>query len=129
MGTLVSEFASDLLEQAQRARNLLRAYQKGDRRGLQRLIGTLNISHQISAYIVADRAGGRAQLQLKAPDLLSLIWIQVAVSISGGATIRECKLCGAWFEAGPKRDRRADSDFCSDEHKTQYHNANRAKRK
>jgi hypothetical protein len=59
--------------------------------------------------------------------LISALWWQLARKLSGDAKIRECRHCKRWFEAGVGTTRRADSQFCSPEHKVRFFSLKRAR--
>ena len=64
---------------------------------------------------------GRLILRFRPTSLLHGMQLQFAQAISSGLAIKECRLCGNWFEAGGDR-RRRDAQFCSKEHKIAFHN-------
>jgi hypothetical protein len=57
--------------------------------------------------------------------LLDAIWLQAAEALSGGAQIRRCLQCNAWFAAGPGFGRRRETKFCSDAHRILYNSLKR----
>ena len=129
-GLQTGEDTTGTIKFAQRARALLRAYQRNDVRTFNRAIGNgFQLDRALGAWLVADRPGPKGRLLFKAGDLFGVIWFQLVRSVSGGATIRECLHCGAWFEAGPGKARRFDASFCSRDHKIDYFNANRSKKR
>jgi hypothetical protein len=77
--------------------------------------------------LVADPKRG-VQLRITAETLIAALWWQLARKLSGEAKIRECRHCGDWFEAGTGTARRADSDFCSQEHKIHFFSLKRSRR-
>ena len=68
------------------------------------------------------------QLRITAETLIAALWWQLARKLSGDSKIRECRHCGEWFEAGRGSARRADSDFCSEEHKIRFFSLKRSRR-
>jgi hypothetical protein len=79
--------------------------------------------------LVSDPSRG-VRLRIRAENLIGALWWQLAQKLSGSAIIRECPHCGAWFEAGPGKSRqRADSKFCSEEHKKRYWSLQRSRGK
>lgn len=83
---------------------------------------------QLEAVLVASPPDGRPRLHLRPPTLFDAIKIQLAQAISTDAAIKECRLCGKWFEAGRGRTRgRRDAEFCSQQHKIDYHNLQKKK--
>ncbi len=64
---------------------------------------------------------GRLVFRLSPSSLLHAMHLQFVHAISSGLTIKVCRLCGKWFEAGGDL-RRRDAQFCSKEHKVNYFN-------
>ncbi len=87
-----------------------------DLRELSRLIGTIDL--------IPDPKKG-VRLRLETDVLIAALWWQLAQKLSGDAVIRECRHCGALFEAGPNTGRRADATFCSSEHSVRFHSLKR----
>jgi hypothetical protein len=127
------EYANVAIEFARKVRALLTAHHADDDRAIRRELGngwTLPVmGHAIAAHLVFDQASAKPRLKFTANHLYDVLWLQLAEVLSGGVTVRECLHCGLWFEAGPGTDLRADSKFCSDKHKTAFHNAQRKDKK
>lgn len=87
-----------------------------DLRKLSRLIGTIDL--------VPDPKRG-VRLRLETDALIAALWWQLAQKLSGDTVIRECRHCGAMFEAGSNTGRRADATFCSSEHSIRFHSLKR----
>ena len=64
---------------------------------------------------------GRLVFRLSPGSLMHAMQLQFVHAISSGLTIKVCRLCGDWFEAGGDL-RRRDAQFCSKEHKVNYFN-------
>jgi hypothetical protein len=98
----------------------------------QRLVGNCVdlenlMDHSVARVeLVPDQKRG-VQLRITAETLIAALWWQLARKVSGDAKIRECRHCGDWFEAGIGTDRRADSDFCSQEHKIRFFSLKRSR--
>jgi hypothetical protein len=76
--------------------------------------------------LVPDTKRG-LQLQVTAETLLSALWWQLGRRLSGDTQIRECRQCGEWFEVGAGTGKRADSQFCSRDHKTRFFSLERSR--
>jgi hypothetical protein len=70
---------------------------------------------------------GTIRLKLSPSRLIDAIWLQMAQSVSSGRDLQHCLHCGELFEVGPGSGRRLDAKFCTDEHRTQFHNQRRSK--
>ena len=81
---------------------------------------------QLEASLKPD-VSGSLHLQLVPRDLLSGLWLQLGLKLSGEKKISTCLHCGNWFEAGPGTGRRADAKFCSDEHRIEFNSHKRTK--
>ena len=64
---------------------------------------------------------GRLVLRFGPSSLLHGMQLQFEQAVSSGLTIKECRQCGKWFEAGGD-ERRRDAQFCSKDHKIAFHN-------
>jgi hypothetical protein len=78
----------------------------------------------LRAWLVHDRAGG-VRLKFTPASLRDALWLQLARDLSSGIKVRECRHCNEWFRAGPGTGRRADAEFCSDEHRKRYNSLER----
>ena len=91
---------------------------------------------------LSPRLGGRADIPLSnarfwladgitlkiAPATLGdALWLQLAQNLSSGVKVRQCRHCNEWFRAGPETGRRADAEFCSDEHRKRYNSLKRSR--
>jgi hypothetical protein len=104
---------------------------KGDLLKWQYMVGhTVDLSdlHHLVANIdlVPDPVKG-IELRITTDTLIGALWWQLARKLMGEAKIRECRQCRQWFEAGLGTGRRADAEFCCDEHKTKYFSLRRSK--
>jgi hypothetical protein len=68
------------------------------------------------------------RLKVTPPTLLGALWYQLALKLSD-ADLRMCPLCHRVFEVGRGTGLRADARFCCQEHKVEYFNRNRRRRK
>ncbi len=71
--------------------------------------------------LVPSPPDGRLRLRLAPISLLHGMQLQFAQAISSDLAIKECRLCGKWFEAGGEK-RRRDAQFCSKKCKIDCHN-------
>ena len=60
-------------------------------------------------------------------SLLHGMQLQFTLAVSGDYVVKTCRMCKRWFEAGGER-RRRDAEFCSKEHKVDYHNLKKAEK-
>jgi hypothetical protein len=82
----------------------------------------------LHASLVTDRATGGVELKLMPSSLRDALWLQLAQAILEGARIRKCRYCNEWFRAGPGKDRRrADAEFCKDEHRKRFNSLKRSR--
>jgi hypothetical protein len=120
-----------VIEHAKAMRRVLDAYSAGR---VAQAIGTgvgfgRTELTRIDAALVTDPATKSPRLQLTVRDLLAALWIQLAQAVSSGAAIKQCKQCGELFETGPGTGRRADAEFCSDDHRIAFHSVKRSQRR
>lgn len=79
---------------------------------VQRAINT-KLSAETGARMLWDRDEGRLRLHLRPASLLGALWLQLAQAIDGNADYRRCRVCAAWFELRPDRNRTSRA-YCSD---------------
>ena len=72
--------------------------------------------------------GKRFTMHLQPRNLLEAMLLQLAKSVSGGGSIRRCKQCDDWFEAGASESRRSIAVFCSEKCKNRFHYLERSRR-
>jgi hypothetical protein len=85
--------------------------------------------HSLEFSFGPDPVTNALRLRYSPKDLLGAMWLQLGQKLMGGGTIKVCRKCGELFEAGPGTRRREDAEFCTDDHRTKYHNQNRGKGK
>jgi hypothetical protein len=61
--------------------------------------------------------------------LIDALWFQLTFKLSGNCSFADCRLCGHLFERGVAAGRRADAEFCTDEHRKRFNSLKRAKGK
>jgi hypothetical protein len=83
--------------------------------------------HSVARIELVPHPKKGLQLEITAETLISALWWQLARKLSGEAKIRECRHCGEWFEVGAGTARRADSQFCSQEHKIRFFSLERSR--
>jgi hypothetical protein len=81
----------------------------------------------LHAWVVNDRATGGITLKFGPATLRDALWLQLAQNLSSGVKIRQCRHCNEWFRAGPRTGRRADAEFCKDDHRKRYHSLERSR--
>ena len=86
------------------------------------------LSQSVRTSLFKDPSTGVPKLRFSITSPLTALWLQAAESVSMGDELRECLLCGNWFLAGPGKDRRAGSDFCSADHQVTYNSLKRRKK-
>jgi hypothetical protein len=82
---------------------------------------------KLLGFVVADRASGGIALKLVPATLRDALWLQLAEALADGTKMRKCRYCDEWFRAGAGTDRRADAEFCSDEHRKRFNSLKRSK--
>jgi hypothetical protein len=103
----------------------------GDNR--QELAAVLDRGFQVNPFaglevaLEVDAADQSLKLRLAPPSLLDALWLQAVQELSNGATVRQCRYCGQWFEAGAGTGRRLDAKFCSDQHRIAFNSLKRSK--
>jgi hypothetical protein len=113
-----------------RAMNGVLAGSSHGRAALGEVVGAEGL--QLSSLAVTlrpDPPTGGIRLVFSPKNLLDALWLQLGQALSGGASIRQCKHCGRWFEIGPGTGRRLDAKFCSDEHRISYNSHQRTARR
>jgi hypothetical protein len=83
--------------------------------------------HMVSA--IARNKDGTVYLKMMPGTLLNALWYQLGLSLSEGVEMHECRHCHLQFPRGGNAPRRADSDFCSDEHRKRFNSLERTKKK
>jgi hypothetical protein len=82
---------------------------------------------KLHAWLANDRATGGITLKIGPATLRDALWLQLAQNLSSGVKVRQCRHCNEWFRAGPGTSRRADAQFCSDEHRKRYNSLQRSR--
>ena len=80
----------------------------------------------LETTMIVDPETRSLQLSLTPPDLLCALWLQLGQFLDG-TDRRQCLYCKEPFEVGPGTGRRQDAKFCSDQHRTRYHNRQRGR--
>jgi len=126
--TAKGELVDGVLAHADAMRDLFR-FSSGDRARRAKVIASLQLNpfSELEVTLELDAAIEGLKLRLSPTSLLDAIWLQCAQELLGGATVRQCRSCGGWFETGPRTGRRADAKFCSDEHRIAFNSLNRSK--
>lgn len=85
------------------------------------------LRHFVARIALVPDAKRGLQLEITAETLISALWWQLARRLSGEAKLIECRHCGEWFEVGAGSGRRADSQFCCQEHKVRFFSLERSR--
>jgi hypothetical protein len=120
----LGEPVSAVIEQAKAMHTLVTAPVKNKKHG-----ATLIGRHSMEFSFTLDPLTETPRLRYQPKDLLGALWLQLGQHLMGGGTVKVCRQCGILFPAGPGTRRREDAEFCSDDHRTKYHNQNRGKEK
>jgi hypothetical protein len=86
-------------------------------------------STYLNAMVLWDPVTKAPKWELRPNSLLDALWLQLAQGLTSNIQMRHCEHCGDWFEAGRGTGRRADSKFCSDEHRIAFNSRKRSKEK
>jgi hypothetical protein len=78
-------------------------------------------------FVGDSRRGLR--LRINPPSLLSALWFQLGLKLSGETKVKTCRHCNDFFETGVGTGLRADAQFCCNEHKVEFFNRNRSPKK
>ena len=121
-----------LLLEAEFFRNLLRAKQSGPRKlatFYEAKVAEIGGNRSIARLqVIADSTKG-LRIVMDTEDLLDALWWQLMRKLSDNSKILECRYCKEWFEAGPAAGRRADDEFCRDEHRIRFNSLRRSRAK
>jgi hypothetical protein len=67
-------------------------------------------------------------LQFQPPNLITAMWLQFTLSLTGNKQHRTCRFCGEWFEVAAGEDARtARREFCGDSCKVREHRGRKLK--
>jgi len=80
-----------------------------------------------SVDVVAHPSRG-IHFRFKPDSLMDALWWQITSKLSGDCSFATCRSCGLLFERGVGAGRRADAEFCSDEHRIHFNSFKRSKR-
>ena len=121
-----------LLDHAKQMRLLLDAYATGRTKEIAKLLGPKGLPlgdgpiGDVKAIIVFDSVTEKPRLQFIPRNLLNAIWLQLGEHLGGNLNLIECRLCGKMFERGVGTTRRADAEFCSDQHRIEFNSKKRS---
>jgi hypothetical protein len=122
-GSLGTEIVDEIIVEAERMSQLQKANKTTRRMTVRADFKLINPT----VYLSIDKVKRSSSLRIVPSTLLDALLLQLASSVSSGAKLRKCLQCEDWFEVGPGTGRRLDAKFCSDEHRTEYHNYNRSR--
>lgn len=127
------EDVAPLLGAAKMMSAVLRAHQRESWTELRKLLGQglplAAIGMPVRVALAIDKGAKAPRLQLQCPDLLTGLWLQVALLLSAGGALRLCDHCGKPFIAGGGGGKRSDSQFCDPTHRRAFNNAKRDRRR
>jgi hypothetical protein len=83
----------------------------------------LSIGVRLDVLLLPAHGRDRPRLAFRPVNLREAIKIFWATTIATGGSLRACKQCGEFFEAGGESNRRADAQFCSDACRHRFNNA------
>jgi hypothetical protein len=83
----------------------------------------LSLGARLDVLLVPAKGRDGPRLAFRPVHLRDAIMIFWATTIATGGTLRPCKQCGEFFEAGGESDRRADAQFCCDTCRHRFNNA------
>jgi hypothetical protein len=120
------------LANAEMFRELLQLQASGNPRNLasrfeSKIAGFVGAGQVGQVELVPDSEKG-LRLKVTPPTFLGALWYQLALKLSD-ADLRMCPLCHRVFEVGRGTGLRADAKFCCQEHKVEYFNQKRHRRK
>src|SRR6266849_6848689 len=75
----------------------------------------ISLGARFDVLLLPAKGRDRPRLAFRPVNLREAIKIFWATTIASGGTLRPCKQCGEFFEAGGENARRADAQFCSDD--------------
>ena len=80
---------------------------------LSGLISRQFVRHDVQPGLFPNSSayGAGLRLSFEAPNLIALLWLQLALAIDGNREYRTCPVCGNWWDA---TDARAHKKVCSD---------------
>jgi hypothetical protein len=84
-------------------------------------LSRLSIGARLEVLLLPAHGRDRPRLAFRPVNLREAIKIFWATTIATGGTLRPCKQCGEFFEAGGE-SRRADAQFCSDACRHRFNN-------
>jgi hypothetical protein len=79
----------------------------------------------VQVSLVRHSATGSLSLRYRPDDLEKALWVELALSLTSDAKLKECAHCGIWFGAGPGTGRREDARFCSIDHQRLFNSLKR----
>jgi hypothetical protein len=97
---------------------------RGDPGGILAASPAVRIQFKITTLAVSlesQAPGERPALVMRPENLLAAMQLQLAKFVAGDGSLRVCKQCGQWFEAGPGDARRSVAVFCSERCKNRFH--------
>ena len=83
---------------------------------------------QVGQVELVPDSGKGLRLKVTPPTFLGALWYQLALKLSD-EDLRMCPLCHGVFEVGRGTGLRTDAKFCCQEHKVEYFNRKRTKRR
>jgi hypothetical protein len=91
-----------------------KSWQAGDWEGLMIAFNRTD-NGVIQTKIAADPDNiSDIRLVLEPPNLLQMMWVEMALHAINHVGLRSCEWCGSWFSYGTGTNRRNTAKFCSD---------------
>jgi hypothetical protein len=88
-----------------------------------------SLSGVVDATIIYDQPKKTPQTIITFKHLATLLWAYLfKILMSDDVVLRRCAQCNNLFSAGVGTGRRGDAKFCSDEHRSLFHNLKRSPR-
>jgi hypothetical protein len=75
----------------------------------------------LDVALLSREPGSRPALVLQPRNLLDAMHLQLAKFVATDGSVRACRQCGEWFEAGPGDARRSIAIFCTERCKNRHH--------
>jgi hypothetical protein len=83
----------------------------------------LSIGARLEVLLLPAKGRERPRLGFRPVNLREAIKIYWATTVASGGSLRPCRECSEFFEAGGESTRRADAQFCSDTCRHRFNNA------
>ena len=109
------------LEEASAYRDLIA--NKGRTKFIAKRIEQYSMVYQ---FKVAPDSRNRLRFVAEPRSLLDLLRLSIVQSLMGASSYMQCRFCAEFFERGIGTSRRADAQFCSDQHRIRFNSQRRS---